>query len=95
MSQSSKQKIFRQQMIKMNPHPTLEKNDCPVCGRAHYGPAATFNAFGETIEIGLKIGFKSVQRYEKWRFNNCGHTAVYDRLVNQWQEVTPKKDTAP
>lgn len=83
MSQSSKQKIFRQQMAAMLQN-KIDANiqPCPVCGANIKIDLATINGFGETIPFRSVYGNKLIPRFSE-TFYPCGCKLVYDRLENK------------
>lgn len=83
MSQSSKQKIFRQQMAAMLQN-KIDANirPCPVCGANIKIDNASTNQYGESIWIRTMFGDKLIPRFGE-TFYPCGCKLTYDRLENK------------
>ena len=80
MSQSSKQKIYRQQMAAMLQNKIdAHTRPCPVCGANIRIDLATMNGYGEPIWMRTLFGDKLIPRFGE-TFYPCGCKRVYDRL---------------
>ncbi len=87
MSQSSKQKIFRQQMSRMAT--SVRTRPCPVCGRLFDEQATAGTGHGETIDVKTQWGWKTIPRFVDMVYAPCGCKETYDRRLRR--AVTQEK----